>query len=239
MDIDVIVLSALALAAGCFVQSSIGFGMAIVAAPIIFLLEPRFVPGTLTVMGFILAVANTYQYRKNISYKGLGAAFLGRVPGTLIGGYLLAIATTQQLSLVMGLGVLMAVVVSIGKFNIQPTNTALFAAGVVSGITGTTTAIGGPPIAIVLQNAEAGKIRANLSAFFVFSNITSLVMLSYTGHFSLWHVKYALLMAPPCLFAIWLAARVQHLIKPEWMKAGTLILCSICGASALYRGFGF
>ncbi|WP_087020012.1 sulfite exporter TauE/SafE family protein [Thaumasiovibrio subtropicus] len=236
MEISVLVFSALALAVGCFVQSSIGFGMAIVAAPIVFFFEPRFVPGTLTFMGLILAGTNTYQLRKHISYRGLGAAFVGRVPGTLVAGWLLMVMTSQQLAIVLGGGVLLAVVVSLSKVKIQPTNQSLFWAGFASGVMGTATSIGGPPMAIVLQHAEGGKLRANLSAYFLFSCILSLFMLSYTGHFSWWHVKYALIMLPPSLIAIWFSTKVQHLIKAEWMRMAILILCSISGLTALHQG---
>lgn len=74
MDISTLVYCAIALAAGCFVQSTVGFGMAIVAAPVVYFFEPRFVPGTITLVGLVLALINMWQYRSQISFRGLGAA---------------------------------------------------------------------------------------------------------------------------------------------------------------------
>ncbi len=237
MEISVLIYCAIALAVGCFVQSSIGFGMAIVAAPIIFLFEPRFVPGTITYMGLLLALTNTYQYRRSISYRGLGAAFAGRVPGTFVAGWLLIVMSSAQIAIVLGVGVLLAVVVSLSKVNIQPTTKSLFWAGFASGVMGTSTSIGGPPMALVLQHAEGSKLRANLSAYFLFSSALSLAVLTYTGHFSWWHMKYGTMMLPPSLFAIWFSFRIQHLIKAEWMRMAILVLCSVSGVTALYQGF--
>ncbi|WP_336596076.1 hypothetical protein [Photobacterium rosenbergii] len=48
--------------------------MAIVAAPVVYFFEPRFVPGTITLVGLVLALINMWQYRSQISFRGLGAA---------------------------------------------------------------------------------------------------------------------------------------------------------------------
>ena len=46
----VLLLAALACFVGAYVQTAIGFGMAIVAAPILFYLDPTLVPGPLMVV---------------------------------------------------------------------------------------------------------------------------------------------------------------------------------------------
>lgn len=236
MDTTTLIYCALALAAGCFVQSTVGFGMAIVAAPIIYFFEPKFVPGVITLVGFFLALFNMWQYRHMLSFKGLTAAFVGRVPGTIVAGILLMYITSESLALVLGIGVLLAVVISLTKVCIRPTPKALFWAGFASGVMGTTTSIGGPPMALVLQHAEAGKLRANLAGYFAFSCVLSLVALSATGHFSWWHFKYGIMLLPASLISTWFAYRVQHLIKAEWVRYALLILCSVSGVLAMWQG---
>lgn len=236
MDTSTLIYCALALAAGCFVQSTVGFGMAIVAAPIVYFFEPRFVPGTVTFVGLVLALINMWQYRAMISLKGLGAAFVGRVPGTLVAGALLLYISAEALALVLGAGVLIAVLISVLKVRIRPTSTSLFWAGFASGLMGTTTSIGGPPMALVLQHAEAGSLRANLAGYFVFSCILSLITLSATGHFSWWYLKYALMILPAPILATWFAYRIQHLIKAEWLRFALLGLCSFSGVIAIWQG---
>lgn len=236
IDTQTLVFCALALAAGCFVQSTVGFGMAIVAAPIVYFFEPRFVPGTITLVGLVLALINMWQYRAMLSIKGLGAAFVGRVPGTMIAGWLLLYISSQSLALVLGIGVLLAVAISLLKVRIKPTNTSLFWAGFASGLMGTSTSIGGPPMALVLQHAEAGKLRANLAGYFAFSCILTLLTLSVTGHFSWWHFKYGMLIMPAPVLATLFAYRIQHLIKAEWLRYALLLLCSVSGVIAIWQG---
>lgn len=236
MDISTLVFCGLALAAGCFVQSTVGFGMAIVAAPIVYFFEPRFVPGTITLVGLVLALINMWQYRTMLSFSGLTAAFIGRVPGTVVAGILLLYITADSLALVLGSGVLLAVAISLMKVRIKPTPKALFWAGFASGVMGTSTSIGGPPMALVLQHAEAGKLRANLAGYFAFSCVLSLMALSATGHFSWWHFKYGMMILPAPILATWFAYRVQHLIKAEWLRYALLVLCSVSGVIAIWQG---
>ncbi|MGF1726572.1 sulfite exporter TauE/SafE family protein [Photobacterium nomapromontoriensis] len=236
MDVTTLIYCALALAAGCFVQSTVGFGMAIVAAPIVYFFEPRFVPGTITLVGLVLALINMWQYRTMLSVKGLGAAFIGRIPGTFAAMALLLYISPESLALVLGTGVLMAVVISLLKVRIQPTPKALFWAGFASGLMGTSTSIGGPPMALVLQHADAGKLRANLAGYFAFSCVLSLIALSATGHFSLWHLKYGLMILPAPILASMFAYRIQHRIKAEWLRYALLVLCSISGVVAIWQG---
>lgn len=236
MDISTLVFCGLALAAGCFVQSTVGFGMAIVAAPIVYFFEPRFVPGTITLVGLVLALINMWQYRTMLSFSGLTAAFIGRVPGTVVAGILLLYITADSLALVLGIGVLLAVVISLMKVRIKPTPKALFWAGFASGVMGTSTSIGGPPMALVLQHAEAGKLRANLAGYFAFSCVLSLIALSATGHFSWWHFKYGMMILPAPILATLFAYRVQHLIKAEWLRYALLVLCSVSGVIAIWQG---
>ena len=236
METSTLIYCALALSAGCFVQSTVGFGMAIVAAPIVYFYEPRFVPGVVTFVGLILALINMWQYRRMISFTGMSAAFVGRVPGTIVAGWILVYISAEHLALILGAGVLLAVLISLSKVRFKPTPKALFVAGFTSGLMGTTTSIGGPPMALVLQHAEAGKLRANLAVYFVFSCVLSLVALSATGHFSLWHLKYALIVLPAPILTTLLAYKVQHLIKTEWVRYALLVLCTFAGMAAMWQG---
>ena len=94
---------------GALVQASIGFGLAIIAAPLLFVLSADYVPGPITIVALVISIMLTLRHRQSISLKGLGAAIIGRVPGTVAGGFLLVWADARTLSLWIGLSVLLAV----------------------------------------------------------------------------------------------------------------------------------
>ncbi|MDX1475526.1 MAG: sulfite exporter TauE/SafE family protein, partial [Reinekea sp.] len=51
-------LAAGALFMGCAVQTALGFGMAVIAAPIIVLFRPEWVPVIMTIVALVLSVQN-------------------------------------------------------------------------------------------------------------------------------------------------------------------------------------
>lgn len=232
-----IALVILALSAGALVQSLIGFGMAIVAAPFLMMIDPSLVPATVTMVTMGLAMINTWQYRSQLSLKGLGWAFIGRIPGTFVAGILLAYLSLNALEIIMGLAVLIAVLASMFKLAVEPTNKNMFWAGFAAAVMGTTTSIGGPPMALVLQKMDVVKLRANLSAYFVFSSAFSLLVQGMAGYFSWWHAKIGLLALPAVLVCSWIAFRFARHVKAEWVRGGLLILCTFAGVATLIRGF--
>ena len=72
---------------GSYVQSSIGFGLAIIAAPVLFFIDPLYVPAPITTSALTLSIAITYKHWNAISFQKLKFAIIGRVPGTIAGGF--------------------------------------------------------------------------------------------------------------------------------------------------------
>lgn len=226
-------IAALVIMLGSYVQSSIGFGLAIIAAPVLFFIDPLFVPAPITVSALTLSLANARRHRHAISFKGLQYAIAGRVPGTIAGGLLLLWIDQQELALWLGGTVLVAVLLSIFRIAVKPNNGTLFGAGFLSGFMGTSSSIGGPPMALVLQHEEGDFIRANLAAFFVASCIMSLIMLSFVGRFGTAEILRSLPLMPATLVGYWVAMRTLHLISPRNLRTLSLSLCAVAGLYAV------
>jgi hypothetical protein len=222
---------------GSYVQSSIGFGLAIISAPILFFIDPMYVPAPITIAAFTLSFANAAKFWHTISFKGLKFAILGRIPGTIAGGMLLLWIDQDQLALWLGATVLVAVALSWRNFILKPTSGALFSAGFLSGFMGTSSSIGGPPMALVLQHEENDFIRANMAAFFVVSCTMSLLMLASIGRFTLEHVVIAIPLMPATLAGYWLAMRTLHLISHDNLRKMALFLCVIAGSASMISYF--
>ena len=232
-----ILIASLVILVGSYVQSSIGFGLAIIAAPVLFFVDPLFVPAPITVSALTLSLANARRHRHAISFRGLQFALLGRIPGTIAGGLLLLWIDQRELALWLGLTVLAAVALSLRKIAIEPRPGAMFSAGFLSGFMGTSSSIGGPPMALVMQHQASDFIRANLAAFFVASCIMSLLMLSAVGRFGMPEIVRSLPLLPATLVGYWLAMRTLHLITPENLRRFSLLLCAVAGASAVVSYF--
>jgi len=217
---------------GSYIQSSIGFGLAIIAAPVLFFLDPAYVPAPITVSAFALSLVNAWGHRESVSLRGLKYAVIGRVPGSLAGAALIVWIDQDLLGLWLGVTVLLAVALSLKTVALTPTNGHMLAAGFMSGFMGTSSSIGGPPMALLMQHQEAKFVRANLSAFFVVSCLMSLAMLAPVGYFGRREILLALPLLPGTLFGYWLARHTWHLISPRLLRLSSLVLCSVAGVLA-------
>ena len=218
---------------GSFVQSSIGFGLAIIAAPLLYFIDPLYVPAPITVCALTLSVANSAKFWKSISFAGLKYAILGRIPGTIAGGMLLLWIDQRALALWLGISVIAAVALSLSNVMLKSTSPAMFSAGFLSGFMGTSSSIGGPPMALVLQHEANDFIRANLAAFFVVSCILSLAMLATVDRFAMPHLLISLPLMPATLAGYWVAMKTLHLISHQRLRKASLILCGVAGSTAI------
>lgn len=222
-----------AILLGSYIQSSIGFGLAIIAAPLLYVIDPAYVPAPVTVCAFTLSLANVWSHRREVSMQGLKYAVIGRVPGSAAGAALLLFFDKELLALWLGLSVLIAVVISIRSLAVVPSNRAMLTAGFLSGFMGTSSSIGGPPMALVMQHQEARFIRGNLSAFFVVSCLMSLAMLMPVGYFGWYQIQLSLPLLPATLIGYWLARQTWHLISRQALRRFSLLLCSAAGVIAV------
>jgi len=225
--------AALSLLIGCWVQTALGFGMAVIAAPIIVLFKPEWVPVVLTMTALVLSLLNTWNQREHLETQHLSASFLSRIPGTLIGAWLLMRLDTTWLQFSVATCVLLAVVISyLGKqFPYTPKRLAF--ASFVSGITGTTTSIGGPPMALVMQHGESQAIRANLSLYFSYSCTISLIAYGYMGLLTSSMLITCISFIPVCLLGFVGGIKARAYVDGGRFRPLLLILCAISGSIAL------
>lgn len=176
-----ILAAGLVVALGALVQGAVGFGMALVAAPLLVLLDPTLVPVPLLLLTSVHAVLAVVRDGRHADWRGIGWAMLGRLPGTAL-GVLAVVALSQRVfALLVGLCVLACAVLSLLTWRPRPRPRALVVAGMASGAGGTAASIGGPPIALLYQNEAGPRVRGTLSAYFVLGSVMSIAALAAAG----------------------------------------------------------
>ncbi len=213
---------------GALTQGLIGFGLAVVASPLLYLVDPKLVPGPVIIVGFSISLLTLLRDRRQLEFNGLQYALLGRVPGGFIGSSLLLFAPQPILGLAIALIVALAVILNLRKYVVDVTARNLFIAGIFSGIFGNIAAIGGPPLALLLANQkEAGQFRAALSAFFIFSSMIAMLILIVMGLFGVKDLLLGLIMLPSVLLSHRLAGLLVYKVDKQKTRAMTLVLCSV------------
>ena len=221
------------LALGAVVQRATGFGLAVVGAPLLLMLEPRLVPVILVLFGFTVALTTLRHYWREVRLAEIATALVGRIPGNALGLWLLLAAPMAVLEKLIAGSVLFAVAVTLFRFRLPVNRATLFGAGVFSGIFGTIAALSGPPLVLLLHGFSPDRLRGTLSAFFVVTALMTLVTLAPAGLVSAWHFGLALTFAPGVLAGSWLAGRVAHRLDRRLLQGASLALCTLAALALL------
>jgi uncharacterized protein len=230
-----LLLATLAMAAGSLVQGAAGFGMALVAAPLLVLIDPRLVPGPLTCASLTLTLLMSYRDRQSIHVAGLGWTFLGRLPGSAVGALALAALPAREMGIGIGALILLAAATVASGVHVRPTRGTLLGAGLASGFMGTTTSIGGPPLALVFSSSAGGHLRGNLAGNFVLGGLVSLVALASVGRFGPEEALLGLGLIPGLGFGYLASLRVAGWLDRGWLRPAVLTVAAAGGLAVIAR----
>lgn len=232
--LDVAFVTAVVLV-GATLQGSIGFGMGLVASPILILLEPRFVPGPILLSTMILTVLLTVRERHAIDFHGIQWAMIGRLGGTLVAGVILWWVPADRLVLLFGLFIISAVAMSLSGLRFPPVRPILLVAGALSGVLGTVASVGGPPMALVYQDAPGERIRSTMSGFFLLGTVVSLVTLWGVGRFGAVEIRLALVMLPSVLAGFVLSHWTTGYVDRGYVRPAVLGVAAGTGILAIIQ----
>ncbi|WP_028649341.1 sulfite exporter TauE/SafE family protein [Nocardiopsis sp. CNT312] len=195
-----IAVAGTAVLVGAMVQSTVGVGLGLVAAPIITFLDPTLMPGAMLIAAALLPMLTLLQEWRHVDWGGVAWGLPARIPGTALGAWVVAVLDPRALAAAVGAMVLVAVVLSVWSFRVRITPVSSMVAGCLSGFAGTSTSVGGPPMALLYQYEPPERVRATLAAFFLFGITVSLCALGLGGQID---TRTALvgLSAIPCVGA--------------------------------------
>jgi uncharacterized membrane protein YfcA len=224
------VLAAIVVAFAALIQASVGFGYALLSAPLLALVAPEMVPGPVMVSSMIVSLASGVREWRSIDRRGVGLALVGRVPGVVLGAAALAWLSTETMSIVFGAVVLFGVALSVSGLRVALTTGTLLGTGFLSGVMGTMTSIGGPPIALIYQHAQGPELRSTLNTYFALGSAMSIPALALAGHFGREQLVDGLLLLPPTLLGFALSGFTR-----SWLDAGRTrgAVLGVATASAL------
>ena len=187
------VAAAAAVMAGAALQSSIGFGFALVAAPLLFAAtSPPEAVGLMIVLALEVSLLTllTERRRPQPVWRDAITVVLWGLPGALVGVAVLRALDELALQLLVTAGVLVALAVNLRAARREPPppgavreppRWARPAAGLASGALSTSTTTGGPPLVLLLMSRglRPAVVRDTLTtsfAGFAFVGATALLL---------------------------------------------------------------
>lgn len=235
IDPDVLqwVLAILIVFFGSAVQGVIGYGVGLLGAPLLFLVNPALVPAPLIIVGGILPLLVLRANASAVVTRDLWVLLPSGALGVLIAYLVAGLLSDDMWHRMFGAIIIIAVLASALRFNIRATRPAMFIGSVVSGWMGTISGVGGPPLGVVFQHENPTRVRGTLSAFFAPMGLFSLIALYFLGRLG-WHDVWLSMAMLPAAFAgfacarCW-GARMRHDVF-RWFVLGT---ASVAGAYSL------
>ncbi len=212
--------------------------MALIAAPILLLLDPQLVPGPFLVAVFCVTLLMTRREWRDMKPAAIAWACLGGIPGTVIGAWITATVATGMLGGVLGLMIVVAVGLSLLGHRVRPSNLALVVAGGASGFMASIVSIGGPPLALLLQDRPGKELRGTLAGYFTLSSLAVLAALAAFGRFGLAELTLALPLVPAALAGYALSGYIARSIDQATLRRGVLIVSGVAGLAIVFRYWG-
>ncbi|PZF84495.1 sulfite exporter TauE/SafE family protein [Jiangella anatolica] len=233
--IDVLLVLAVAVFLGAAVQGAIGLGLGLLAAPVATLLAPELMPGTMLWLSMLLPVFSLAREWAHVDWWGLRWAFLGRVPATVLGAWIVSVSSPRLLSVLVGLVILIAVVLTVRTVRLPMRAGVLVGAGAVSGISGTATSIGGPPLALVYQGELGPRVRATLAMYFLIGAGFSLLALAVVGELTMEQTTAALWLAPVLVVGFAAASGLRRFVDGGRLRYAVMVVCALSAVTLIVR----
>lgn len=228
-------LELLVVTCGSLVQASVGFGFALVSAPLLVLIDPGLVPGPATVAAAAVGGLNIYRNRGPVDWSAIRWGSVGLVPGTVLAGFTLAWVSSQALAVLVGGLVLIAVLVSLAGVRVGSSPKVLMTAGALSGFMGTTATIGGPPIALVFQRESGPFIRSTLARFFLVAMAMAMAAQVSAGKLGINELVAGLALYPGVLLGFWLSKRLIAILDGGLMRWAVLVVSGGSSVAVLLK----
>jgi uncharacterized membrane protein YfcA len=219
------------------VQASLGMGYGLTAAPLLALVDPVFVPVATLIIGMVSSTIGAVGERSRILWRDVLLAVAGRLAGAAIAVLIISlVADKNGFSILFGAAVGVAVLLSAYGHSLKKTTHSLIAMGSVSGVMGTITGVGAPPLALVYQGSDAVQARATLAAIFAFGCASSLLMLMTIGWVGIADLAIAASMLPPMLLGTAVGQKIRAEFEQRYRKA-LLTLSGVAAVILLVKGF--
>jgi uncharacterized membrane protein YfcA len=230
-----LVIALLVTAAAAALQGTVGIGFAMVSVPILTLINSGFTPIPQVLLVFPMTIYMVLRERQHIDLKGAAWVLSGRLPGAVAGVALLGLLAQRTLDgLIAGI-VLMAAVAMAAGWSVRQTRRNQFIAGVASGISGTTSAIGGPPLAFLYQHSSAGRLRSSLAAIFSVGITINVTTLAVAGQIHRGDVTTAAMLLPALAIGIYSSRWITGRVADATIRRGILMVSALAGATLAIR----
>jgi len=236
-----IILLSLIIFFASVVRGFTGFGLALVAVPLIQFIMP--VADTAVFIALINAIFSVLYFRRSreiVKGMRLGTMALWTGIGVAAGTIILKFINPAYIQLIWGLLIIFIVIALIRglNFSIQSDKTAMTLSGLFGGVLAGATGITGPPVAIILSSQKTPKEKFNaiISIFILFAVSYALLFYLISDLINKNTALLALFSIPALIAGLYTGDRLVSRISQKTFTTIVYIVLIIMGIITLYKG---
>lgn len=220
---------------GGVAQATVGFGAAFATVPALALTAPELLPGAMLVAALPLSVTMAIVGRAELDRVSATRLMVGRFPGIVVGTAIVLVVDVRWLTAIVAVVLLAAVAAAAGGWRVTVTPRLELVAGVVSGVTGAATALGGPPIALLYRERDPAVVRPTLGLVWAVGIVLTLLGLSLIGSFTVVQAAVGALLSVLLLAGLLLSRPLLRVWPPHRIRSAILWWAGVGGIAALIR----
>lgn len=232
-----LVAANLVICIAALLQAATGAGFAMVAVPVLALIDLAWVPAPMLISNIALSAVVMRRGRGALDHAELPPLALGLVLGTGAGAALMAVAGREGLGLLIGGIILAAVLASLALPPIRITRARVFSGATLGGATGVIAAMHGPPLILLYQREAPEKVRATLAGVFLFGCFLALGSLWVAGLLGVEDVWRGVALLPGVGLGFLAGRALAGRLSPGAVRAAMLTVSGVAGLALLVRSF--
>lgn len=218
------------------IQRLSGQAFGIVAAPLIALVAPQFLPAGLLLLGISVGLTSTAVDISAINKAEIIPGFFGRALGAVLAAMVAAqITDVDMIAGLTGLVVLAGIALSLSGLRVRIAPLSLTLAGIAAGLMGTITAVGAPPMALLYQHEPAKRSRAMQNAFFFWGMCVSVLALAWQGLVTGRHLVFALSLIPAIVLGLSVSMPLAKRMERKALRPYALGLSAFAATTLILR----
>ncbi|MDA8185347.1 MAG: TSUP family transporter [Acidimicrobiales bacterium] len=222
---------------GATVQGVFGFGINLLAAPLLVLVDPHFAPAPVVLASLVGSAMIVVRERGSADRASIAWALGGRVPGTALGALVVLAAAGARLRPVVGLVVLAAVGLSLAGRSLARSPRNLLGVGAASGVMNMIAGLGGAPFGLVCRDMPGPVLRPTLAAYVLAGGTMSAAALALTGELGVESLRLTALLIPGVLVGFALSGLLVPLAdRKAAARPGILLIATAGALAAIAKG---
>jgi len=201
------------------------------------------VPAEAVLLGVLLDVVATVplvpRAARQAHWSSLAPLLTGGVLVIPLGAYLLVSMPVAAMRIAIAATVIFCALLLLSGWTYRGPKTPLlsFVVGAFAGTLGSSTGIGGPPIAVyyLAMGAPAAQIRASLNVYSFIRMSLSAAMIAYAGSFGLGILVKTGFLLPAMLAATWIGTRAYRVVSERIFRRTLLVVLVALGIALVIR----